>query len=547
MKNHHLISLVIVYCTLSVTFAQEEGFGLPHILTEQTECLNELERARIFDIIGRVGSSTYSQRTQKVTLQWPVQQSLNYTEKEVIAISNFVDWNTSFPEVITDYSCGTRSYDTESGYNHQGTDIYSWPFTWHKMDNDQIQIVAAAAGEVIYKEGDQADKSCSFNNNRWNAVYIQHPDGSVAWYGHLKTGSLTEKKVGEQVRAGDYLGIMGSSGNSTGPHLHLELYDANGNLIDPFAGECNNSTSESWWANQPAYTVPGISKVMTHHSPPAFGCYNSERPNMEIDFQHGEKVFFATYFRDQLEGSESTHTVYKPDGSVFNQWTTLSPQYYSGSYWYRSFTLPSSGDEGKWTFASSYNNDEESTFFYLTNDETDDLQFSTTSIILSDYTIGDELTETFEISNAGSNGVIITGINYPDQFSGNWDGILQVGELKSITFTFKAESSDPIDDVIEIQTTLGSFEIKVITEPTILGVEHVQNQLIYPNPAKNGVIHLNRKFDSVKILSLSGSVLYYQIGADKTIDVSKLHSGIYIMEMQKENQSIRQKLIIESH
>lgn len=71
----------------------------------------------------------------------------------------------------------------------------------------------------------------------------------MAWYGHLKIG-VTSASVGDSVQIGDFLGYIGSSGSSTEPHLHLGLYDSNDNLIDPFVGSCNNSTSVSWWANQ---------------------------------------------------------------------------------------------------------------------------------------------------------------------------------------------------------------------------------------------------------------------------------------------------------
>ena len=61
------------------------------------------------------------------------------------------------------------------------------------------------------------DESCGANGRPWNAVYIEHFDGSVAWYGHLKKDSLTSKGIGDLVLAGEYLGIVGSSGSSTGP------------------------------------------------------------------------------------------------------------------------------------------------------------------------------------------------------------------------------------------------------------------------------------------------------------------------------------------
>lgn len=53
------------------------------------------------------------------------------------------------------------------------------------------------------------------------AVYITHDDGTVAWYGHINSWTV---HVGQHVRAGDQIATVGSRGNSTGPHLHLEIH-----------------------------------------------------------------------------------------------------------------------------------------------------------------------------------------------------------------------------------------------------------------------------------------------------------------------------------
>lgn len=53
-----------------------------------------------------------------------------------------------------------------------------------------------------------------------NLVRIQHAGGIETYYGHLSTFTV---KAGQQVAAGDLIGKVGSTGNSTGPHLHLEI------------------------------------------------------------------------------------------------------------------------------------------------------------------------------------------------------------------------------------------------------------------------------------------------------------------------------------
>lgn len=55
-----------------------------------------------------------------------------------------------------------------------------------------------------------------------NYVQVRHDNGSIATYAHLRNVSVT---VGQRVGSGQTLGTVGSTGASTGPHLHLEITD----------------------------------------------------------------------------------------------------------------------------------------------------------------------------------------------------------------------------------------------------------------------------------------------------------------------------------
>lgn len=81
-------------------------------------------------------------------------------------------------------------------------------------------IYAAADGTVI-----GADRSTSHGNN----VLISHANGLRTHYSHMSK-ILTE--VGTKVRKGDIIGELGSTGRSTGPHLHYEVI-INGEHVDP--------------------------------------------------------------------------------------------------------------------------------------------------------------------------------------------------------------------------------------------------------------------------------------------------------------------------
>lgn len=260
------------------------------------------------------------------------------------AVSNFLDRQAG--SGLQDYACGQRTYE-----GHRGLDLFTWPFPWEKMDNAEVEIVAAAAGTIVYRQDGMADRSCSFNGLDWNAVYIRHADGSVAWYGHMKTGSVTPKGVGDAVAQGERLGVVGSSGNSTGPHLHLELYSAGGALVDPSEGACNAQPSS--WANQEPYTVSSILSVQTHDAAPVnANCPSTaDQPNRASSFVRGDRVFVGSYLRDQFQGQTMAHSLRNPGGTVVASWTgALSAPFFPGTWWYYTYDLAANAPVGTWTY-----------------------------------------------------------------------------------------------------------------------------------------------------------------------------------------------------
>ena len=287
-------------------------------------------------------------------LGWPLRQSDRKADPDYHGISNFVDLNPAFPNQLLDYQCGGRSYDTTGGYNHQGIDYITWPFGWLKMSQSAVEVVAAAPGRIVGKDDGNADQSCGFNGNPWNAVYIEHNDGSIAWYGHLKNGTATAKAVGDSVVRGEYLGVVGSSGNSTAPHLHLELYDAAGQLVEPHAGSCN-ALGQAWWDAQRPYADSKLNQVMTGWAPVNWGsCPAVEVPNQRDSFAFGEAVYFTSFYHDQQAGQVTSFRIARPDGSTWSSWNHSSPGTYSASWWYWWFNMPATGPAGTWTFSVTY-------------------------------------------------------------------------------------------------------------------------------------------------------------------------------------------------
>jgi len=312
-------------------------------------------------------------KTMVTAFQWPVVQASGFSDKGFYGITNYVDQNTNYPNQLLDYNCGNRTYDLSSGYNHKGIDIATWPFPWKKMQQNATQIVAAAAGTVLYKSDGNFDQNCAFCSGPcdWNAVYVMHVDGSIAWYGHMKANSLTAKTTGQTVIAGEYLGLVGSSGNSTGPHLHFEVYTNNtySELVDPFAGPCNSlNGNTSWWANQQPYYVPTLLKVMIHGAPPALGgCPASEAVNGKINFINGQSVYLGSYYRNQQAGQQILHKIYRSDNTLYSQWVQNFTVHYGLSWWYYRIDLPPAAQTGMWRYEITYTNQPSVSTYFAVN------------------------------------------------------------------------------------------------------------------------------------------------------------------------------------
>jgi murein DD-endopeptidase MepM/ murein hydrolase activator NlpD len=85
-------------------------------------------------------------------------------------------------------------------------------------------VVSARAGIVRKVRGDVSDEGSETDAGQHNHILIQHDDGTVAFYGHLKQDSITVK-VGDRVVAGQLIAASGNSGNTGGePHLHFGVY-----------------------------------------------------------------------------------------------------------------------------------------------------------------------------------------------------------------------------------------------------------------------------------------------------------------------------------
>lgn len=301
-----------------------------------------------------------------VMLDWPLRYT-GSSEFPYWYINNYVDLDENEGEYnILDYHGGNRTYD-----GHNGCDIVIVPYSWQMKDAGEVSVVAAASGTLILKSpgtGPYSDNNCSTDN--WqsdssetvygNFVALLHADGStVTFYGHMKAGSVTNKPIGSLISAGEYLGKVGSSGRSTGPHLHFEVHrNANfpgntGTLVEPFS----DYETLSQWIDQKPYKDSAIMGIELHNAVPDYYdnvCDSSVSLNtISRNFTALSYVYLRTFYRGLVPYIGIKVDLFKPDNSIAasnSEFYSNSP--FSGTYWY--YQLPLNAEQGVWHYSVNY-------------------------------------------------------------------------------------------------------------------------------------------------------------------------------------------------
>ncbi len=116
-----------------------------------------------------------------------------------------------------------KSYQLTQGFNgeetHKGHSAYALDF---KMD-EGTKIHAMREGTVVALEDKQTEHGFSPEfTDKSNYIIIQHDDGTMAMYGHLKNNGV-KVNLGQKIYKHAFIGLSGNTGYSSGPHLHVHI------------------------------------------------------------------------------------------------------------------------------------------------------------------------------------------------------------------------------------------------------------------------------------------------------------------------------------
>lgn len=221
----------------------------------------------------------------------------------------------------------------DMGDYHKGVDLIPHD------NSEQADVMSRFNGQVLSVKNDvpNSDSGAPYygNNSGGNAVIIQSDDGSIIKNYHLKAGSIPSNiKPGSRVGSGQKIGQMGSTGRSTGSHLHyeIEVPGKNGQMIpiNPMGGPINNIVRK-FRRGAPAneeFTrwIKVIKEVKAQFAAKKMGYSQSRWTNITVD---GYTINMRTDCSgfvsacvscfSKIKMMESTHTMENPNHSILKQ------------------------------------------------------------------------------------------------------------------------------------------------------------------------------------------------------------------------------------
>lgn len=200
--------------------------GQMKILMENQKMLQENYAAKLSDEEKKLHEQIEKYKAEQAEIEEMIQAAIQWSGGLAIQYTGGVMiWPVGIPGTYITSPYGNRLHPIQGVERyHDGIDIGNAGFG--------APVVAAADGIVTY-----AGRMGGYGN----CVMINHGDGIVSLYGH---GQEIKTTLGASVKQGDVIMAVGSTGNSTGPHLHFEIRK-NGLPVDPIPFLSGNKEDEN--------------------------------------------------------------------------------------------------------------------------------------------------------------------------------------------------------------------------------------------------------------------------------------------------------------
>lgn len=241
--NYNLFGIKGTHNGKGVSFATQEDLGNGTLYTTQAtfrqyenyeDSLNDYAQllkegltgnSHFYDGVWKTNAKTYQEATKFLTGRYATDTSYDKKLNGLIETYDLTKYDKegTGPQLSKDgYILPVKNYTISSSFGTRGEEFH------RGID------LSAPQGEPIYASKAGTVIKAEFHPSWGNVVAIEHEDGTTALYAHQQEYQV---KVGDRVEQGQMIGYVGSTGNSTGSHLHFELcFDytlSQSQLIDP--------------------------------------------------------------------------------------------------------------------------------------------------------------------------------------------------------------------------------------------------------------------------------------------------------------------------
>ena len=207
-------------------------------------------QAEYQDVLGRLEEKNAEYELEKAELEKRIEEA----SQLIVELEEEIEHNTElYLQVVAEEQALEANIQQliaeferqEAAKNIQSTGTYIWPlpgytpgtrtygYRTHPIYGDMRfhsgQDIGAPSGTSIIAADSGVVSYCGWNGGYGNCVMINHGGGRVTLYAHMSAYNCS---YGQTVNQGDIIGYVGSTGVSTGPHLHFEVR-INGATVDP--------------------------------------------------------------------------------------------------------------------------------------------------------------------------------------------------------------------------------------------------------------------------------------------------------------------------
>lgn len=232
-------------------------------------------------------------------------------------IMHYVDLDPGEDEV--DFGCGRQTYN-----KHNGTDF---GIPDEEAMKQGVAVLAAADGVVLRTRDGVVDKFINDQTQRkevnniecGNGVVIAHGNGWQTQYCHMRKGTVAVKR-GDKITKGMILGMIGSSGLASFPHVHFTVR-YQGKIVDPFVGVTSvtgcHVSRNPLWGKSPDYVPTGLINAGFAPKPPSqTELWQGKFQATKAKMSDWPALIFWIHLFGVLQGDEEHFTLIAPDKRV---------------------------------------------------------------------------------------------------------------------------------------------------------------------------------------------------------------------------------------